>query len=960
MSRLLRASAALAAFGVLAASVSPSAFAIPYPAQIAGEAPWKLAPGQWPQGRSDIKADPDTRFGALPNGMRYAVRRQTIPPNQAAIRFWFDAGSLMEAEDQQGLAHFLEHMAFNGSEGVKENEMVKMLERLGLSFGGDTNASTNYSETIYTLDLPRTDDQTVDTSLMLMREAAGRLNLDPAAIERERGVVLSEERARDTPAYRVYRQRMDFLLAGQRLPTRHPIGKVEVLKSAGPKQFSDFYRRFYRPERAVLVVVGDFDPDKMEAKIAKLFGDWRASGPAPVDPDLGQVKPRGLDARLVVEAGVAPSLQISWVAPPDLAPDTAAKRRRDVVEQLGFAVLNRRFSAIGRAANPPFVAAGASKGDFEHSAEVTTVSVRTEPGRWAEGLAAVEKEQRRAAQFGVRQDELDREIEEIRALLKASVAGAATRRPAELAGQIIGSLTDQEVVTNPAQNAAFFESVVQGLKADEVSAALKRAFSGSGPLLFMASPTPIEGGEKALLSTFTGSQKVAVTPPAAPAQVKWPYESFGRPAAVAERREVADLGATLVRFANGVRLTVKPTAFRKDEVLVRVNVGEGLLQFPRERQSPSWAASTFIEGGLKKIDNEDMERVLASKLYGAGFGVGDESLVLSGGTRTEDLPTQLQVLAAYVVEPGWRPEAFQRLKASSRTLHDQLESTTSGVLSRDLGGLLRSGDRRWTFPSREELAALTQADLQARIGPQIAGGPIEVVIVGDVTVDQAIEATARTFGALPQRPERQTASAEQRQVAFPGPSREPVVRTHKGRADQALGYIAWPTNDFWSNPQRARETAVMGEVLRLRLIDELREATGATYSPGVGYNHSQVWTGYGYMSASVEVPPEKLTSFFESVQKIVADLRAKEPSADELARAKKPRLENIQRARVTNQYWLGELSGVQWDPRRVENIRQIIPGTEQVTAADVRRAAQLYLVDDKAFRMIVRPEAKPQ
>ncbi|WP_309646323.1 insulinase family protein, partial [Phenylobacterium sp.] len=168
----------------------------------------KMKPGEWAQARSDLAPDPDIRFGALPNGMRYAIRKQSIPPGQAALRLRFDAGSLMETDKQQGIAHFLEHMAFNGSKTVPEGDMIKILERLGLAFGADTNASTDFDETVYKLDLPRTDDETVDTSLMLLREAAGNLTLDPAAIDRERGVVLSEERARDTPPYRVYKSRL--------------------------------------------------------------------------------------------------------------------------------------------------------------------------------------------------------------------------------------------------------------------------------------------------------------------------------------------------------------------------------------------------------------------------------------------------------------------------------------------------------------------------------------------------------------------------------------------------------------------------------------------------------------------------------------------------------------------------------------------------------------------------------
>ena len=512
MTRFLGAGAALGA--ALALIFSPAA----------AQAPARLASSQWPQAVSDLKADPAVRFGALPNGLRYAIRKQSIPPGQAALRLWFATGSMMETDDQQGLAHFLEHMAFNGSTEVKEGEMVKILERLGLAFGADTNASTGFSETIYKLDLPRTDPETVDTALKLLRESAFNLSIAPEAVERERGVVLSEERARDTPGYRVSIARMSFLLKDQRLPARLPIGKVEVLKSAPAGAIRDYYEQWYRPDRAVFVAVGDFDVQAMETRIKVAFGGWIARTPPATEPDQGPVAPRRAEARLVVDPGVTQTLQDAWISPPVATPDTTAKRRVELIQNLGLAVLNRRYSAISRQASPPFQAAGAFKGEQDDAALVATIGVSAEPGRWREALAAAEQEQRRVVQYGVSQDELDREIEEIRAGLKASVAGAATRRQVELANDIVESLADHNVVTAPADDQITFEAAVKGLTAETVGAALRTVFQGQGPLVFMASPGPIEGGEPAVLAALIASQQIAVAPPVQTTRIAWPRQ----------------------------------------------------------------------------------------------------------------------------------------------------------------------------------------------------------------------------------------------------------------------------------------------------------------------------------------------------------------------------------------------------------------------------------------------------
>lgn len=955
MIRFLRAGAAMTCVAALLTATSSQAISLPKFGRGEASAAKSAAPGAWPQAQSDLPADPDTRFGALPNGMRFAIRKQATPPGQAALRLWIGAGSLQETDAQQGLAHFLEHMAFNGSKAVPEGEMIKILERLGLAFGADTNASTGFDETSYRLDLPRTDAETVDTSLMLLREAAGNLLIDQAAVDRERGVVLSEERARDTPAYRVFKKRLEFMLKGQRLPTRYPIGDVEVLRTAPASQLSAFYNHYYRPEGAVLIAVGDFNTDEMEAKIRARFGDWKGVGEAGAKPDLGQIAKRGTEARLVVEPGAPLSIQIAWVRPPDLAPDNLSNRRDELMRQLGLAVLNRRLSAIARSEQPPFLGAVAFKTDQARSAEIVMLNVSAEPEGWRAALAATEAEQRRAVKYGVRQDELDREIEEVRAAAKTAVAGAATRRPQDLAAEILQSLSDHSVVTKPADELAMFETAVKGLKAETVSKALEKTFEGQGPLIFMASPSAVPGGEPALLAAYEAARKADVAAPEAPREVVWPYESFGEPGKVTATREVTDLDTDMVTFANGVRLTVKPTRFRDDEVLIRVNIGGGLKDLPKDKASLGWAASAVIEGGLKQIRNEDMERVLASKVFGARFSISDDAFVLSGSTRPEDLETQLQVLTAYVAEPGWRPEAFNRIKTASKTVHDQFEATDSGVLSRDLAGLLHPGDRRWAFPSRSEMSKADFAELKSMIAPHLASDPVEVVIVGDITMEDATEAVARTFGALPARKPETPTPAEQIAVGFPAGTPEAVTLKHKGRDDQAIAFVAWPTADYWSNPQRARETAILGEVMSLRLIADLREAEGVTYSPSVNYSHSLVWTGWGYMSASVEVPPAKLDDFFRDVDKIATDLKANPVSADELARARKPRMDRIQKSQLTNQYWVNELSGAQAEPRRLDAIRQVLPGTERVTPADIQRAAQTFLDGAKAYRLVVKP-----
>jgi zinc protease len=916
--------------------------------------------GVWPQSYADLPPDPAMRFGTLPNGLRYVVMKNATPGGQASLRLRIDAGSMQETDSQQGLAHFLEHMAFDGSHHVAEGEMVKILQRHGLAFGADTNASTSWENTTYKLDLPKADDETVDTSLMLLREVASELTLNQDAINRERGVVLSEERLRDTPGYEVLKQSLAFALKGLRAPERFPIGQVEVIQHATHQQIEDFYSKYYRPSRAVLVAVGDFDPDAMEAKIKARFGDWAEGAAAGADPDVGRPSAHGAETHVVVQPGGPQIVQMEWVAAPDRTPDSVAKRRRATIEALGFGVLNRRLDRMVRSEDPPFIGSGAYRQDEFHSARVASIQANIRPGDWRKALEAEDMAVRQLLQYGVSADELAQQIDSSRASLKSTAEGAATRTTPAIAEDILGTLDVPEVETSPAEDLALFEADVKGLTPNEVNAALKDAFAGAGPLVLVATPDPINGGDGAVSQTLAQAQTASVAAPAAEASLHWPYDNLGPMGQVAERRDVADLDTVFVRFENGVRLTVKPTKFSDNQILVQARIGHGQMDLPTDKSTTAWAAPTaFPEGGLDQLSAQDLEQVLRSKIVGRSFTITDDAFVLSGTTRPDDLDTQLQLLAAYVAHPGWRPAAFQRMKGAGPTILDQMAATPEGVLNRDLGRLLHSGDRRWGVPSRDEIAAEQPADLKAVLEPALAGNPIEVVMVGDITVEKAIDAVASTFGALPARSPDAAPKPISPTVAFPAGTPSPVVLTHSGRFDQAIGLIAWPTEDFLSDTQRSRNLALLGEVLQLRLTDELRKAQGLTYSPSASASPSQVFANYGYLSARVEIPPLKLDGFFSDVAVIVTDLRSHDIGADELERAKKPAVDDLERRRQTNEYWLNALANAQTDPRKLTALRSSIAQLEHVSAADIRRAAEAYLIDAKAFKLEVKPAGAP-
>jgi zinc protease len=905
----------------------------------------------WAHAHSDLAPDPAARFGTLANGMRFAILRNGTPAGETSIRLRLGSGSLRESDAQQGLAHFLEHMAFRGSTHVPDGEMVKILQRNGLSFGPDVNARTGYAQTVYMLDLPKTDAGRIDTGLMLMREIASELTLSEEAMERERGVVLSEERQSDTPQRRVQLAGLSMMLDGQLAARRTPIGQTEVLKSAPVSLIRDYYHANYRPERAALIVVGDVDLADVEAKIKAQFADWAPVGSAQPEPDLGSVKPRGPAFKAVELPGSAAQLQMSWMRPFDDTSDSAADRRAATLRSLVSAVLNQRFARLARSEKPPFLGAGAGRDNLLLSANYTAIKANFTPDGWRAALAAVELEQRRLAQHGVTQEEFDREIVKSRARMQTAAASAATRRTPDLASALIKSIEDDYVFTTPADDLTLFDKVAGDLTLAEINATARQLFEGAGPVVFMATPTAPEGGDASLEAEYVKAHAAPVEAPAVETAVVWPYASFGAPGVVAEQQKLDDLGVVFVRFANNVRLTFKQTKLRDHQILVRVRIGNGKLDFPRDRPA-GWMTNAFVDGGLKSLKVEDLNRVLASKIYGLSFKVGDSAFVLDGQTRPQDLDVEMQLAAAYVTDPAFRPEAFERVRAAAIAALPQQEATASGIFGRDAGGLLRSGDVRWTSAGSETLEAAKPQDLKTLLEGPLANGSIEVVIVGDVAPEAAIQFTASTFGALPAR-QPAAAPAEARSVHFPAATVQPVERAHKGRADDSVVFIAWPTTDYYADPRLSSALNLVSHIFKNRLTEQFRATEGATYSPQMENEQSTLFPGFGFMWSKVETPPSRVPGFYALVSRIAASMREDGVTEDELVRARKPVVEGIKKQQLSNEYWLNWLSESQTDPRRLEALRSQIARYEGVAAEDVKRAVGLYLTDERAWKLVV-------
>lgn len=927
---------------------------------------------QFAHERSDLKPDPAAKFGILENGLRYVIYPNQEPKGRASLRLLVLAGSLYEEENQRGVAHFLEHMAFNGSKHFAPGTLIEFFQRLGMSFGGDTNASTGLDRTQYMLELPEAKEAILAEGLRVLADYAGELLIRDEEIDKERGVILSEKRMRDNVGFRTQLAQFKFMFGTTLLPSRMPIGLAEVIERAPRERFVEFWNTWYRPEKMALVVVGEVDVTMVEKQIATAFGALRARAPAKPEPALGTLAQfEGIRAGYHEEPEAASTrVSLSSITPFVSMPDTAANRVKLLPRRLAVAILNRRFSELAKKENAPFLQASVSVGDNLNFLSEASVDLTCKPDRWAPALAAGEQELRRAIEHGFQPDELKEVVSSAASTLEQAVRSASTRRSNTLANVILASLVTDDVFTAPAENLALIKPALLKITTEECASALRDAFSGNGLYVMVSGNATLPGDAiSAIEVAFEESRVVAVLPKAAEEARAWSYTDFAPLGKVTKREYVADLDLTLVTFANGVKLNLKHTDFDAGRILVSARVGDGIISEPLgQRGLGQIASSTYNGGGLGRHSTDDLRRILAGRNAGASLSTTTNAFVLayptitsarggrgagSVGTTREDLLLTLQLFAAHLSDPGYRPEGFRQSQQSLGMIYGTLERTPSGPIAMDVANLLASGNPRFGLPPKDIIMARTLDEVRAWLAPQLAHGAIEVAIVGDLDVDATIEAVGKTLGALPAR-ELKPAHSELHQVSFPA---QPFNKNYtiSSQINKGLVALYWPTNDGF-DPRRARCLSLLASVYGDRLRVKIREEMGGTYSPRVQSNASDVFPGYGYLSTQIDVDPAAAEKIAEAAISLADDLAKNGVTEEELNRARLPVLTAAKDSSRSNIYWLSSvLAQAQEKPKVLDWARTRISDLEAISVVELNTLAKDYLARGRISRATILP-----
>lgn len=938
-----------------AAAVIPEAAASEVPEPIAAA----VTPVPWPQGESDIPVDPEVVFGNLPNGMRYLIMPNAEPPNRVSVRLHIAAGSLMEREDQRGVAHFLEHMVFNGSKNFSADELIPQMQRLGIGFGAHVNAYTSWEETVYMLDLPDVSKSMLDLGFTVMRDFGDGALLKIEEIDKERGVILSEKTSRDSVQFRMMEKQFAAILPGSLITERFPIGLEEIIRTAPRERFTDFYNDYYIPERMTFVVVGNIDPAEMVKRIESSFGSMVNPETPGEDPKVDPVtSPEGLEAAVFTDPELSGTdLELLIVGTYIKKLDTKEERISEMPLNVANSIIGQRFSRLSKKEGSPVLEGSASRNDLFNRVELGSINVTVADDRWQDALPVMEQEFRRAVTFGFTKAEVAEAKANYLNAYQQAVKGKDSRHSDQLATGIARTISAGTVLSTPEIDLEIVEVGLEAVTAESCQKAFVDFWKDQGMRLILTTKDAPEGSVEELARIYEASRLVEITAPEEKEMISFAYTEFGSAGEIESEEVIEDLGITRIRLKNGITINLKPTDFEKNSILINANIGRGKLTQPEGKIGISDFANAVIAGGgIGEHSDDDLQQIFAGKNIGFGFSVGDDSFSLSGQTTPDDLELQLQAMAAQLTKPGYHQESVTQFRKAIPMIFQEIKHTPKGPMNQ-MRKWLRGGDPRFVFPdSPDELLAYEVDDIKAWLEEKFSNGAIELSLVGDFDPEKALSAVLSTFGALPERKPLEKLAEGARMVKFP---KAPQTKTflYQTKIPQGQSLVLWKTPGPRRNEETFRRLNLLSTILGDRLRKEIREKLGASYSPRAVANGSDALDDYGFLIAMSIGTPEDIDRLAKVAVNLGDKLAKEGADQDELDRARTPLLADIDKTLRDNSYWLGTvLAGSSDYSRKFELARNRKSDLESITLKEINELAAKYLTEQNAIQVLIKPD----
>lgn len=907
-----------------------------------------------------LPTDPRLVTGELDNGLRYIVLKHAIPPGRASVWMNISSGSLNETDPQRGIAHFLEHMAFNGSKNFPPGSLVPFFESLGLTFGQHQNAFTSFDQTAYLLELPDNKVETLDKALTFMSDVCTGLSLLPEEIENERQVILEEKRSRLGPQQRVFETILKRIAPGSTFGERIPIGVEETITGVKEADFREYYTTWYTPSNTTVMIVADVEEKTVVERVrAKMGGGARV--PRPVDRAIGVVEADRPSAIVASDEGLSRASVMVWRVRPMRPPvRTEEQLKERFVEQMASIAFGRRLDESIARGELAADTATAYVSDVFGAMTAAQAVVSGRPDKWREMVRELGEEIGRARKYGYTDDE----AAEVRKLLLAQLEQSAETEPTRPAQAILATINDAvaagESLTSSSQDLEIAVRIVPTITAADMSASFASSFDPSGFVWVLTIPSGADvPTEAALLEAGNEAMGAEVKASERAARADRLMDRVPEGGTIKEMREDAATGVWSGLLGNNARVDYRFMDYAKNEVLVSISLIGGKVHENGKNRGVTDAAMIAwgARQATRKLSSTDIESLMLDKKISVSGGAGLDTLRLSITGNPDQLEAGLQLAHLLLTEPKIEPAAFDQWKTRQLQYIESMEKNPDQYFGKLLyQTVFPKDDARVQALTREQVERITLSEAQAWLDACISESPIEVAIVGDIEREKALGLLAKYIGSLSMR-EHVTPSLNAEKRKLPRPDGERTAdATIESPTPMAIVFAGFFGPDE-RNVHDCRRMNIASRVLSTRLFEALREKEKLVYSIDMQVSPGSTFPGYGLAFAAAPAKPESARTLASRLHEMFGEFKEKGITPEELATAKKQVANTLDEDMKKPGWWLGVLDLIAYTGVPLSEPANAPAAYEAVTAEEVKQVFSKYYDKNTSITVVLRPVA---
>jgi len=917
------------------------------------------AAAQTPAADQPIPLDPSIKTGRFANGLRYFIKTTKKPEKRAELRLVVDVGSIVEDDTQLGLAHFVEHMAFNGTKHFPKQETVAFLESLGMRFGPSVNAYTSFDETVYMLQVPTEKPDVLDRSFLILEDWARGQSFDPAEIDKERGVIREEWRIRRGAGARINDKQLPVMLKGSHYAERLPIGTLEVIDTFGHERLIQFYKDWYRPDLMTVIAVGDFDPAAVEQMIKAHFEPIPAATNPRPRPSFGVPDHPGTLFSIATDKEMTSANVNVYAKMPAREQRTVAAYRRGIVEQLFAGMLGARFSELAQKPDAPFVGAGGGRGTFIGDKDVSTLGALVKGDAIAQTLEVLFTEAERVARFGFTAGELDRAKTNVMTGIERALREKENTPAASIANELVRHVTAGEPVPGIEYEHGLFTRFLPEITLAEVNALAKGWVPDGNRVITIAAP------EKEGFKVPTEEQLVEVIASvAARADIK-AYEDTASaaplleplpaPGTIVKTSALEKFGITEWTLSNGVKVVLMPTTFKEDEIQFRASSYGGTSLASDADYIPASSAPAVVSaGGLGSLNMIDLRKKLTGKTASAGVSFMPYNEIVSGSASKKDLETMFQLIYMRFTQPRADAQAFAAMQSQNKSMLALQRSSPAFLFNEAMQQALYGGHPRTKPITAEDIEKMSLEKSMAFYKDRLAdAGDFTFVFAGSFTLGEMRPLVERYLASLPSTGRKEswkdTGIRYSRGVT--------TKRVEKGLEPQSRAAIVF-TGPFEYTAEQRAVIHLLGDVVAARLHEMLREALGGTYGVSANASYSDLPVPAYAINISFGSAPERTDELIDAAMKDIEKLKADGPTEKQVNDAREKLIRDYETQSKTNNYWATQLSFRYQRGDTVDGLFQQVDLYRAVTPAAVQAAAKKYFDPANVVTVTLFPEAK--